>query len=78
MKDILKAIFPQLNDESLLAEISENAVLKDFSRGDVIVDQGTHIVITSYSIHYTKLYDLPEGFHHLTEGILLSKYLSYL
>lgn len=45
MKDILKAIFPQLNDENLLAEISENAVLKDFSKGDVIVDQGTHIRI---------------------------------
>ncbi len=43
MKDVLKAIFPQLNDIGLLTDISENALLKDFSKGDVVIEQDSQI-----------------------------------
>ncbi len=43
MKEVLKAIFPQLNDDNLLKELSDNAELRDFSDGDIIVAQDSLI-----------------------------------
>ena len=44
----------------MLYEVITQTLLLDF-RGDVIGHVGGRGVITSYSIHYTKLYDVLDG-----------------
>lgn len=43
MIEILKLIFPQLNDENLLSEISKNATLIDYHKDKKIIRQGDPI-----------------------------------
>jgi CRP/FNR family transcriptional regulator len=45
MKEILRAIFPQLNDDTLLDDLSTNCNLVEFSKDEIILDQNQQIKV---------------------------------
>ena len=58
MTTIFKPIRPKKISEEIVNQIKELIVKGDLKPGDRIPSERELAVITSYSIHYTKLYDL--------------------
>ena len=48
--------------EMMFEELPGGSALSDYLK--VLQNEGREVVITSYSIHYTKLYDQPEQYPH--------------
>ena len=73
--------FYQLGLDAVIAEIkrvvgaSPVYVTFDVDGLDPVYAPGTGTVITSYSIHYTKLYDFMKNLHSPVQKVLLMNYL---